>query len=109
MGVLALSIPFLHRFGELTGPIAISLSELFGTVCLTYYVGRDAGLHLQYFAATAAFFVIMGLERLKLIAAFVLICIGAAPGVLVVVRAEHGPMLARQTRSSSTSTTSRRW
>jgi adenylate cyclase len=75
MGVLALSIPFLHRFGELTGPIAITLSELFGIFAITYYVGNDAGLHLQYFAATAAYFVILGLERLKLIVAFVLLAL----------------------------------
>jgi adenylate cyclase len=73
MAAVALSIPFLHRYGELTGPLAITLSELIGIFALTYYIGRDAGLHLQYFAATAAFFVIMGLERLKLIATFVLL------------------------------------
>ena len=73
MAAVALSIPFLHRYGELTGPLAITLSELIGLFALTYYIGRDAGLHLQYFAATAAFFVIMGLERLKLIATFVLL------------------------------------
>jgi adenylate cyclase len=73
MAAVALSIPFLHRYGELTGPLAITLSELIGIFALTYYIGRDAGLHLQYFAATGAFFVIMGLERLKLIATFVLL------------------------------------
>ena len=73
MAAVAMTIPFLHRYGELAGPVVISLSELIGLFALTYYIGRDAGLHLQYFAATAAFFVIMGLERLKLIATFVLI------------------------------------
>ena len=73
MAAVALSIPFLHRYGELTGPLAITLSELIGIFALTYYIGRDSGLHLQYFAATGAFFVIMGLERLKLIATFVLL------------------------------------
>src|SRR5262245_27757793 len=73
MAGVALTTPFLHRYGELTGPLVITLSELIGIFALSYYIGRDAGLHLQYFAATGAFFVIMGLERLKLIATFVLL------------------------------------
>jgi len=68
MAAVALSIPFLHRFGELVGPMAILTSELAGIFILTSYVGRDTGLHMQYFAAPAAFFVILGLERLRLIA-----------------------------------------
>ena len=67
MAIVALSIPFLHRYGELVGPMAILVSELVGIFILTSYVGRDTGLHMQYFAAPAAFFVILGLERLKLI------------------------------------------
>jgi adenylate cyclase len=73
MAAVAATIPFLHRYGELTGPIVLLISELSGIFLLTYYIGRDAGLHLQYFTAPAAFFVILGLERLKLIAAFVLL------------------------------------
>jgi len=67
MAAVALTVPFLHRFGELVGPTVILVSELSGIFVLTYYIGRDSGLHIQYFAAPAAFFVILGLERLKLI------------------------------------------
>lgn len=74
MAAVAASIPFLHRYGELTGPIVIALSETLGLFALTYYIGRDSGLHLQYFAIPVALFVILGLERLKLIAAFLLLC-----------------------------------
>jgi adenylate cyclase len=76
MAAVALTIPFLHRYGELVGPIVILVSELAGIFVLTYYVGRDAGLHIQYFAAPAAFFVILGLERLKLIAVATAISLG---------------------------------
>ena len=75
MAVVALSVPFLHRFGELVGPMAILISELLGIFILTSYVGRDTGLHMQYFAAPAAFFVILGLERLKLIILAIVISI----------------------------------
>ncbi len=67
MAGVALTVPFLHRYGELVGPIVLLISELAGIFLLTYFVGRDSGLHIQYFAAPAAFFVILGLERLKLI------------------------------------------
>jgi adenylate cyclase len=67
MAAVALTVPFLHRYGELVGPITILVSELVGIFTLTYYLGRDTGLHIQYFAAPAAAFVILGLERLKLI------------------------------------------
>ncbi len=67
MAAVALTVPFLHRYGELVGPFVILVSELAGIFLLTYYLGRDSGLHIQYFAAPAAFFVILGLDRLKLI------------------------------------------
>lgn len=67
MAVVALSVPFLHRYGELVGPIALLVSELAGIFVLTSYIGRNTGIHMQYFAAPAAFFVILGLGRLKLI------------------------------------------
>lgn len=76
MAMVALSIPFLHRFGELAGPITLLVSELTGIFVLTSYVGRETGLHMQYFAAPAAFFVILGLERLKLILFAITISVG---------------------------------
>ncbi|MBN9263579.1 MAG: adenylate/guanylate cyclase domain-containing protein [Hyphomicrobium sp.] len=67
MAAVALTVPFLHRYGELVGASVILVSELAGIFLLTSYLGRNSGLHIQYFAAPAAFFVILGLERLKLI------------------------------------------
>ncbi len=75
MAMVALSIPFLHRYGELVGPMAILISELVGIFVLTSYVGRETGIHMQYFAAPAAFFVILGVERLKLIVVAIAVAI----------------------------------
>jgi adenylate cyclase len=55
--------------------MAILASELVGIFVLTSYVGRDTGLHMQYFAAPSAFFVILGLERLRLIVVAIAISI----------------------------------
>ncbi|KAB2920601.1 MAG: adenylate/guanylate cyclase domain-containing protein [Hyphomicrobiaceae bacterium] len=72
MAAVALAVPFLHRFGDLAAALVLATSEIMGIFVLTYYLGRDAGLHLQYFSASAVFFVIMGLERLMLVGAFIL-------------------------------------
>ena len=68
---VALSVPFLHRFHELAGALSVVVAEGIGLFVLTYLLGRESGLHLQYFAAIGAYFVILGLARLKLILALI--------------------------------------
>ncbi|MGE0850452.1 MAG: adenylate/guanylate cyclase domain-containing protein [Hyphomicrobiaceae bacterium] len=73
LGMIALSVPFLHRFHELAAPLTVSAAEGVGLFVLTYLLGLEAGLHMQYFAAVGGFFVIIGLARLKLITALIFI------------------------------------
>jgi adenylate cyclase len=68
---VALVVPFLHRFGDLAGALTIAVAENIGLFAFTYYLGRESGLHMQYFATIGAYFVIFGLERLKLVIAFI--------------------------------------
>jgi adenylate cyclase len=68
---VALAVPFLHRFHELAGALSLAVAEGFGLFLLTYLLGRESGLHMQYFAAVGGFFVIIGLARLKLITALI--------------------------------------
>jgi adenylate cyclase len=68
---VALSVPFLHRFGDMAGALTIAIAENVGLFALTYYLGRESGLLMQYFAALGAYFVILGLERLKVIMALI--------------------------------------
>jgi adenylate cyclase len=70
---VALAVPFLHRFGETVGGLSIAIAENIGLFALTYYLGRESGLHMQYFAAIGAYFVILGLERLRLIIALIIV------------------------------------
>ncbi len=66
------SMPLLHRFGTAAGGIVLAMS-LFTTIFyFTYIFGREAGIHLNYFGAAAAAFVIFGLRRLPLIILVVL-------------------------------------
>jgi adenylate cyclase len=64
---VTLAVPFLHRFHELAGALSVAFTEGVGLFVLTYLLGRESGLHMQYFVAIGGSFAILGLARLKLI------------------------------------------
>ncbi len=68
---VTLAVPFLHRFHELAGALSVAFAEGIGLFVLTYLLGRESGLHMQYFAAIGGYFVVLGLARLKLIIALI--------------------------------------
>lgn len=70
---VALTVPFAHRYSELAGGLIIIISEYIALFCFTAYLSHEAGLHLQYFVAAAATFVVFGVERWKLIVPLVLL------------------------------------
>ena len=74
--MMALLVPFSHRFGDLAAGLIIVVSEYVALFALPAYLGRSSGVHLQYFIAAAAAFVGFGLSRLKLIIPIVLIGLG---------------------------------
>lgn len=65
--VIALIIPFTHRFGSAAGAMLILVTECAALLAFTHYLGRDAGLHYQYVAFSAGAFVVLGLGRLWLV------------------------------------------
>jgi adenylate cyclase len=69
---IALGAPFLHRFNEIAGALTLAISENVGLFTLTWMLGTNSGLHMQYFAGIAGYFVVFGLERIKLIIALIL-------------------------------------
>jgi adenylate cyclase len=68
---IALGAPFLHRFNDIAGALTLGIAENIGLFVLTYILGTDSGLHMQYFALIAGYFVVLGLGRMKLILALV--------------------------------------
>lgn len=64
---VALLVPLAHRISDIAGALLITLTEYAALFLFMAYLGRTSGVHLQYFAAPAAFFVIFGLQRLRLI------------------------------------------
>jgi adenylate cyclase len=73
---IALLVQLAHRINDIAGALLIAVTEYVALFLFTLYLGRTSGVHIQYFAAPAAFFVIFGLQRLRLI--LVLTAIGLA-------------------------------
>ena len=69
---IAAAVPFLHRYGEITGGMTIAIAELIAQFVLMAELGRSSGMHIQYIALAAAPFVILGLNRLRLVAMIVI-------------------------------------
>jgi len=69
----ACAVPFAHRSNDLAGGLIIVVSEYAALITFTAYLGRESGVHLQYFIAAAATFVVFGVGRWKLILPLVVI------------------------------------
>ena len=65
--LVVLLVPFMHRFGSAAGALLILVTECAALLAFTSYLGRDAGLHLQYIAFSAGAFVVFGLGQLWLV------------------------------------------
>jgi adenylate cyclase len=61
------TVPLMHRLGSVAAALLILVTECAALFALTYYMGRESGLHLQYIAFSAAAFVVYGLGRTWLI------------------------------------------
>lgn len=71
--VMALAVPFVHRFSDMAGGLVIVVSEYIALMMFAAYLGRSSGVQLQYVIAAAAPFVVFGLKRLWLIVPIILI------------------------------------
>ncbi|MBU1212995.1 MAG: adenylate/guanylate cyclase domain-containing protein [Alphaproteobacteria bacterium] len=72
---VALLVPWSHRFSDIAGGLIIIVTEYIALFLFTAFLGNESGLHLQYFVATAAIFVVFGVERWKLIVPMVALAI----------------------------------
>jgi adenylate cyclase len=69
--LMAMLVPLAHRVHEIAGGILILVCECIALIAFTAYLGRDSGIHLQYFVFAAGAFVVLGLGRIRLIIASV--------------------------------------
>ncbi|MCP4937193.1 MAG: adenylate/guanylate cyclase domain-containing protein [bacterium] len=71
--VVALLVPVMHRVHEIAAGLWLAGCECIALFALTHYLGRDAGIHVQYLVLAATPFVIFGLKRMWLVAVVVLL------------------------------------
>ncbi len=74
--VTAAAVPFSHRINEIAGALIIVVSEYIALITFAMYLGRSAGVQLQYIVGAAAPFVVFGLNRIWLVIVVILIGIG---------------------------------
>jgi adenylate cyclase len=67
---IALLVPFAHRISDIAGGLMIAVTEFIAQFLFTLHYGHTSGVQMHYFAVPAAFFVIFGLQRLRLILSF---------------------------------------
>ena len=70
--ITALMVPFSHRYSEIAGALIIVISEWIALLAFAMFLGRSAGVQLQYFVGAAAPFVVFGLGRLWLVVPVIL-------------------------------------
>jgi adenylate cyclase len=72
--LIAVLVPLGHRLNEIAGGMILLICEYVALIAFTAYLGRTSGVHLQYFVAAAAPFLVLGLQRIRLVIACV--CFG---------------------------------
>ena len=65
--VLAMLVPFAHRYNDILGGVIVAFSEIVMLFYLISVLGRDSGIQLNYIIAAAVPFLIFDLSRIKLI------------------------------------------
>ena len=69
---LTASVPLVHRLGRVAGGLLLTFT-IFSTIFyFTTVVGREAGIQLNYLGAAAIAFLILGVERIWLVASVIL-------------------------------------
>jgi adenylate cyclase len=66
-------VPLTHRFGALAAPLALASSVYASNFALTASLGTGSGIHLYYIAAAALSVLFLGVERMALSAAVVVV------------------------------------
>jgi len=76
LAAVGVCVPLSYRFHELAGGMLILICEPIALFALVAVLGRDAGIQLNLIVGAAAPFVILGVERLALVAIVVALCFG---------------------------------
>lgn len=69
--VVALLVPYTHRFSDIAGGVIVAIAEFIMMFYLISVLGRDSGIQINYIIAAAIPFLIFDLKRIWLILSMV--------------------------------------
>jgi adenylate cyclase len=73
LAAIALAIPFVHRYDETAAGYIIAAAEYFALFFFVKTLGHDSGIQLNFVVGAAAPFVILGLKRIRMVVAIIVI------------------------------------
>lgn len=88
--VLLAAIPLLHRFGPLHAPLAFAIVANAGIFVVCSIVGTDTGMPVQYLVVMAIVTVTLGIDRVRLVAAFAVLAAALFVVTELIVPADTG-------------------
>jgi len=68
---IGLSVPLLHRFGEIAGPLGIAIVEYTALFFFVRTLGHDSGIQINYIIGAAVPFAIFGRRRMGVVIAVI--------------------------------------
>jgi adenylate cyclase len=69
--VLTACVPFVHRFGRIAGGLLLTVTIFTTIFYFTAVLGRESGILLNYLGASALAFLVLGVNRLPLVATII--------------------------------------
>jgi adenylate cyclase len=90
------SIPLWHRFGPLVAPLIYVAGSFTAIFVICSMLGTDCGMQVQYLAIAAGAILVLGAERLVLLAIIGLVAIGCVIVLEILVPGDTGLLTQRQ-------------
>jgi adenylate cyclase len=90
VSLLLASAPLMHRFGETAGVLAYGCIAYAAVFLICFMLGTDSGMQVQYLAIAAGAVLVLGPERIGLIALFGIVGIGLIIALELTAPADTG-------------------
>ena len=100
LALFLLSLPLSHRFGELAGPLAYVTVVYASIFLICSMLGTDSGMQLQYAAVAAGSVLVIGTERVLLVAVVCAVAVALAIALEFLVPHDTGLLTPREMREN---------
>ena len=100
LALFLFSLPLSHRFGELAGPLAYVTVVYASIFLICSMLGTDSGMQLQYAAVAAGSVLVIGTERVLLVAVVCAVAVALAIALEFLVPHDTGLLTPREMREN---------